>query len=355
MPYCRKCGAKLADDARFCYVCGTPVTPIVAGAPPTTPLRQPVRRAAFPVATITLIAVLVFAVAVAAVVLLPLQPVEFNQQNQASAANVDRLNMTVNADVANVYVIFRNLPENQRAIVNVSATGSKGLFTSDQIVALAFEEKTEDSTLSYTATVSRTQEWFVSQQISCYVYIDPSAIVSLAVKTGTGQITFETTDKVTIENLSLETDTGSIGATLTQNVLVAGTFSLRAVTDSVHLAWNGADVSGNAPVTLRSSTGSVDVSIIQSGHNLYGNVTINAETTTGGIDFALDINGGVGAKIESANTALGGINVHQRGFSANEVPLQSTNYPGSGNFLVNLRTSTGGITINANYESGVSN
>lgn len=33
MPYCRKCGAKLEDDARFCHVCGSPVaavTPVPA-------------------------------------------------------------------------------------------------------------------------------------------------------------------------------------------------------------------------------------------------------------------------------------------------------------------------------------
>lgn len=27
MPYCRRCGTKLPDDASFCHVCGTPVTP----------------------------------------------------------------------------------------------------------------------------------------------------------------------------------------------------------------------------------------------------------------------------------------------------------------------------------------
>lgn len=29
MPYCSKCGAKLKEDDKFCYVCGSPITKVV--------------------------------------------------------------------------------------------------------------------------------------------------------------------------------------------------------------------------------------------------------------------------------------------------------------------------------------
>jgi hypothetical protein len=77
-----------------------------------------------------------------------------------------------------------------------------------------------------------------------------------------------------------------------------------------------------------------------------------AETTTGGVAFTIDITGEVGAKVE-ASTGFGGVNVEQQGFSADRAPLQSTNFPAASNFIVNLRTTTGGIEINSNYDPGV--
>jgi hypothetical protein len=76
---------------------------------------------------------------------------------------------------------------------------------------------------------------------------------------------------------------------------------------------------------------------------------VNAETTTGGINLAMAINDDVGARIGS-HTGVGGISVEQQGFSGNQSLLQSSNYPAGSNFLVNLRTTTGGININAAYE-----
>jgi hypothetical protein len=62
------------------------------------------------------------------------------------------------------------------------------------------------------------------------------------------------------------------------------------------------------------------------------------------------IDGDVGASIESS-TVIGGINEDVEKFSGNETLLQSDNYPAGSNFLVNLRTTTGGININAVYEA----
>ena len=351
MPYCHKCGAKLDENAKFCHVCGNPVASVSAVAP--RPAPQPVRKAPFPLAAIILIAILVFAVAAAFIVLLPLQPVDFQQSNEASAANVNRLNLTLNADVANVNIFFRNLSGNQRAAVNVSATGSRGIFSSEQPLALAFDEKTTGSTLTYTVGISRTDTFpsLFSVDVVCNVFIDPSANLSLTVKTETGQIAMNTDTEVTIQNLSLETTTGSVEANVTEGVVIAGGFSLKTTTGSVRLNWDEAEVSGNVPITLSTTTGSVEATMNQN-RQLSGNVTVDAETTTGGVTLALDISGDVAAKIE-ASTVLGGIDVEQTGFSANEAPLQSVNYPAGGNFLVNLKTTTGGIQINADYEFGV--
>jgi len=350
MPYCHKCGAKLEESAKFCHVCGTPIAPI---APPEAQpsAQRPVRRAPFPVAAIVLIAILVFAAVAAAVVLLLFHPVNFQQSNEASAPNVNKLNLNLNADVADVNVFFRNLPGNQRAAVNVSAIGSRGIFSSDQPLALTFNEKTTGSTLTYTVGVSRTSPSLFSVNVVCDVFIDPSVNLTLNVRTDTGRISMDANESVTLQNLSLETTTGDVEANVTEGVIIADSFSLRTTTGSTRLNWNEADVSGNVPVTLATTTGSVDATVTKNGQ-ISGNVTLNAQTTTGGVVFALRISDAIGARIE-ASTTLGGVDVSQIGFSGNQAPLQSVNYPASGNFFVNLKSTTGGVQINAAYEFGV--
>ena len=49
MPYCRKCGTELPEEAKFCPVCGTPVTTEETPAAPTMP-TAPATPSAPPVA-----------------------------------------------------------------------------------------------------------------------------------------------------------------------------------------------------------------------------------------------------------------------------------------------------------------
>jgi hypothetical protein len=84
---------------------------------------------------------------------------------------------------------------------------------------------------------------------------------------------------------------------------------------------------------------------------LSGNVTVDAGTTTGSVNLSMAIQGDVGARIES-QTSIGSIAVDVQRFSGNKSPIESNKYPAGSNFLVNLRTTTGGININASYESG---
>ena len=326
MPYCRKCGAQLSDDARFCHVCGTPVTSPVAGDPRTAPLCQPVRKATFPLAAIILIAIMIFSVVAAVVVLLPFQPVEFNQQNEASAANVNSLHLNLEADIADINVNFRDLPGNQRVIVNVSATGWRGIFASDQPVTLAFKEESEGATLTYTGTILRVETWpsLYSLDVKCDVYVDPAANLNLSVRTSSGRIVMSADQNATFQGINLETTAGS-----------------------VELFWNDAEVAGDIQVNLKTTAGGIVINVAQK-RELSGNVTLNAETTAGGIVSAVNVRDNVGAKIE-AITSFGETNVRQQGFSGNQSPLQSSNYPAGSNFIINLETGAGGIDIDADY------
>jgi hypothetical protein len=347
MPYCRKCGAKLDEDARFCRVCGTPVAAVAVATKPTAPKR---RRPFYILPVAILIAVLLTAIVIGALVFLPFYPVNFNQTNQVPKADVDNLLVDFQADVAQVNVFFENLSGNM-VMFNVTADGNVGILDDpNRVLNVTFNQQTTNNSQIVTYSVCRVTRWplLYNLNVTCNVYIDPSANLSLYARSSVGNIVMNADTNVTLQNLNLETAKGSVDASLSKGVIIHGTVSLKTTTGSVQFRMDKAEVSGNISVNLQSTTGSVNADVTE--NQLSGNVTVNAETTTGGVNLAMVINDDVGAKIES-RTVVGGISVEQQGFSGNQSLLQSNNYPAGSNFLVTLKTTTGGININAVYEA----
>jgi hypothetical protein len=350
MPYCRKCGAKLDEDARFCYVCGTPVVPVAATRPTAPKRRRPFYI--FPVAI--LIAVLLSAIVIGALLFLPFTPVNLNQTRQLdSEVGVDHLILGFQADVAQVNVFFENL-SGKMLLLNVTASGWTGfLGDPSKSLAVTFYSETINDTVTATSRVSHANVWpsLFSLNVICDVYIDPSARLNLTIHSDVGQITMNASTHITFEELNLDTTTGNVDAKLRQGTTVAGNISIKTTTGSVRFRMDKADVSGNVSVNLQSTIGSVNVDLTEN-QKLSGNVTVSARTTIGGVDLSMVIDDDVGARIES-HADLGEIKVDVQKFSGNQTLLQSDNYPAGSNFLVNLRTTTGGININATYESSV--
>jgi len=344
MPYCRKCGAKLEEEARFCHVCGTPVAAVTVPA-------MPRRRGPFLLPVIIFIVILVMAAVVGALVFVPFYAVHFDQTNQVAKTDVDNLMLDFQADVAQVNVFFENLPD-KMLILNVTADGYVGIFEDpNRTINVTFDHQTANNTEIVTSRVSRISAWPLSYNLNviCDVYIDPSANLTLTVRSSVGQIMMNADTQMTFKTLSLEAVTGNVEASLAKGVVIAGMLSLKTTTGNVQFRMDKADVSGNVSVSLQSTTGSVNVNVAEN-QKLAGNVTVNARTTTGGVNLAMIINDDVGARIES-HTDFGGINVDVQHFSGNQSSLQSSNYPAGSNFLLNLRATTGGIHISAIYES----
>jgi hypothetical protein len=344
MPYCRKCGAKLEEEARFCHVCGTPVAAVTVPA-------MPRRRRPFLLPVIILIAILVMAAVVGALVFVPFYAVHFDQTNQVAKTDVDNLMLDFQADVAQVNIFFRNLPD-KMLILNVTADGYVGIFEDpNRTINVTFDHQTANNTEIVTSKVSRISAWPLSYNLNviCDVYIDPSANLTLTVRSSVGQILMNADTQMTFKTLSLEAVTGNVEASLAKGVVIVGMLSLKTTTGNVQFRMDKADVSGNVSVSLQSTTGSVNINVAED-QKLAGNVTVDARTTTGGVNLAMIINDDVGARIES-HADFGGVNVDVQHFSGNQSSLQSSNYPAGSNFLVNLRTSTGGIHISAIYES----
>jgi hypothetical protein len=350
MPYCRKCGAKLDETARFCPVCGTQVAavpPATTQAARTTRTRRPVY--VLPVAILA--AVLISALVIGALFFLPLNPVYFNQTNQVPITAMDNLFLDFQVDVGQVNVFFENLPGNM-AVLNVTANGSVGVFEdANHPVNVTFSHQTTNNSEVVIAGVSRTSRWPISYglNVKCDVYIDPSANVTLQVSSSVGDIAVDTdaNTRVTLQRLDLETTTGDIEVSLSKDVVVAGSVSLQTTTGAVRFSMDEADVSDDISVNLQSTTGAVNADLTAT-QRLSGNVTVNDRSTTGSINLHMAIDSDVGARIES-DAGLGKITLDVKRFSGNESPIQSNNYPAGSNFLVNLRSETGGISINAAY------
>jgi hypothetical protein len=344
MPYCRKCGAQLKEDADFCHVCGTPV-----GALSTA--RPRIERTRFPLAAIILIAIIAVAAILALfLIFLPLQPVNISEYREAPfTAGVNTLDLNLSANVANVNVVFENL-SNKLVTLNTSMTGGAGIFYAPAMLQVTFENSVSDNVLTVVSTVNTPFGWLrpMFLNITCDLRIDTSMASSLNIRTSLGKILLLSKSGVTINFLNLESTTGEINAQLLENSIVGGNVSLRAVTGGVDLTWHNVIVTNNIVVTTRTTTGGISENVMQD-NSLQRDVTMNTEATTGGIDFAIDIRGDVEAKIQSSVTT-GSISVaRQIGFLGDKSPLQSENYTATRNFSVALKTTTGGISLDAKY------
>ncbi len=351
MTYCRKCGLKLDEEARFCRNCGSPVeTPRLPLSDASS--RQKARPFPWMIVTV-LIAILIVGFIVAALAFAPFQRVNFQQtESQPMVSGVDVLSFRFEADVANVNVICKEMP-NQLAKIDVSANGSIGLFgSSKNPVRFNFVRQISTNAVAINCQIERPEPWPVSNNLNVIanIYVNPSVGLKLNIQTGTGKITFNTVDgQASFQELYLHATTGDVQANLSEdNVLTGRNASCTTTTGNVQFTWRNARVTDNVALNIASTTGSVSAEITQI-RAMAGNVTLSAATTTGNIDLALSLRGNVGAQITS-NTGFGSVSTNVQNFNGNKSPIYSSNYPAFSDFIVGLSTTTGNVHVTANYQ-----
>jgi len=352
MPYCRKCGAELEAEAKFCHACGTVID--VAASPEfgrtryARSYRSPVR-----VFTFILIAILLIAfVLIGLFTFFPIRAVSVKESEYAPFnASIRTLSLDLTADIAQINILFDNL-EDKLVVLNVSATGAVGMLAPSSVLNVTFDHVFDGSTLVVDSRVVTTYSWarLSSLKIVCDLYVDPSMEMSLNVKTGVGKVSMNANRSVVINALRLEATTGGIEASLAKHAGVKGNISMKTTTGGIELNWDNAETIANAAVQVKTITGGIVLNIKQNS-TMPANVTLNAEVTTGGIDLTLAIKSNVGAEITS-KTTIGGTRADKNGFNGPDSLLKSSNYPASSNFIVALKTATGGIDIEADYTAG---
>ena len=348
MPYCRKCGTNLDENAHFCHKCGTPVVTYVPPPPPSTSIKS-IRKDTVIIAAIVLSVILVVGLIVVALLAAPFSTVNFNQSYQDNSSNINKLNLNVQIDEATVKVFTQNV-NNSNFILTLTGSGSKGPFSDgndESPIQVAFHNDTEDGVLTVTANITKSIA-FSRFNIDCNIYLNPAIELNLNVTSKAGQISLSADKPANFDSLNLQSNAGDIHTNL-QNVTIARNVILRTQAGTVDFRTNQIMIEGNDSIDLHSNAGSINVDITQT-KILQGNLQINAATELGSINVGLVIDGDVGAKIIS-QTNLGSINVDKQHFSGNQSPIQSDNYPAVSNIEINSQTNLGSININAVYQS----
>jgi hypothetical protein len=303
---------------------------------------------------VVLIILLVSTSIILAITFPPLRGVAVNASRSVPyQPSVDTIALDFVADVARINVVFEDLEDNL-VTLHLSILGNVGAFAPSSLYDLAFEKTVVDNVLTVTSELDVADlVWpssFMNLNVTCDLRIDYTLNASINIKTSVGRIVVDTRSGTVLTATSLETTTGSVEVTLVTGVILSDDISLTSTTGGVKLNWNNIIAKKDLQLDITTTTGSVDVDIEQDSR-LQHEVTLNAAVKTGGVAFNIDLQGAVGAKIESTVTT-GGINIERQiGFSGTNAQLQSDNYPADSDFEVNLQTTTGGINIDAKHTS----
>ena len=357
MPYCRRCGTQLEEDARFCHKCGTPVVtyvPPAAYTPPVQPVvaapHRPWHKDPYIVAAIGLVVILLSAAIVVGLLVAPWGSWSTSDSFADSNPNVGTVNLNFVTDIGRVNIATIQMPDSNIGIY-VLANGSRGIMGGSDIpVTITFDNQTVGSALNVNSRVTIENAYTSRADVTCQIFVNPALNLNLNVTSTTGQVSFNADKATTIQSLNLQTTTGEVEANLQGNVTIAGDISLRTTTGAINYRMNENAVSGNHTINLQSTTGSVTLDITQT-KTLSGNLQVNAAATTGSVNVGLIIDGGVSAKIISQKPALGNIHTNLNNFQGNDTLLQSNNYPSNSIIEINNSAVTGSININANYKT----
>jgi len=347
LPFCRRCGTKLDESAKFCQKCGTPVVTFAPAAPAKP--DKPLRKEPLVITSIVLIAILVSAVIVSAIIFAPFSPISFNQTNQDSHSGINTLNLNFQANTAQVTITTQNI-NNQNILIRTSVNGSRSIFGSTNPIEVTFTNQTEGNTLTINSKVTEGNEFpkTGNLHVTCAIYVNPALKLNINVTTQAGAISLISEKSATFQSINLQANAGEVQANL-QNVTIAGDVFLSTQAGTVNFGVRQATLQGNQTVTLNSNAGSVGIDITQA-KTLQGNLKVNAVTELGSVNVALQIDGDVGAKIIS-QTNLGRIHLNVQYFIGNQSSIQSDNYPAGSSIEINSRTNLGSININAAYQS----
>jgi hypothetical protein len=356
-----KCGAKLEEGIGTCSSCGTPVgmkerthESAQEGAQDSGQMSPqegppPETRADRSSRTFLAIAVIFLGIAIiiTALFVMPIRQENVSEsKNVAYQDGVDKIDLDFTAANAQVDIAFEDLPDDFITL-DVSGTIGVGVFGSSAGFNLIFEDDVQGNVLAVTSEI-KTNPGLQVVQLDCTIRIDTSLKADLNLITSSGGIVLNTQPGVVLDSANLQVTSGNVKADLDQGVNVTGDVSLRTTSGNVEFSWDNTNATSDIQVDLGTTSGNIRADVKQNTQ-LSGNIILKAITTNGNVNFDIDIQGDIGAWIESKVTS-GNINVNKEsGFKGIDSLVLSDNHPAGSNFDVNLETTSGNINLNAAY------
>jgi len=351
LPYCRRCGTKLDEDAHFCHKCGTPVATYNSISLPTSTPLKPIRNDPVIIGAIVLVSILVIGVVVAALFATPFINVSIGQTYQDDTVDINKLDFNFESNRAQVNVFTLDM-NNNNFVIEIQGSAFKGMSggNSDSPIQFSLYNDTTNGVQTVTIKLEESNA-FSRYNVVCNVYVNPALTINLNITSKAGQVNLINDKPTTFESINLETSAGDVGANL-QNATVISNVTLRTQAGTVDFRTSQILVEGNNTISLHSNAGSINMDLTQT-KTLQGNLQVNATAELGSVNVGLSIDGSVGAKIIS-QTTLGSIHTNLQHFSGNQSLIESDNYPAADNIEINNRTNLGSIDINAIYQSKTS-
>jgi len=334
-----KCGAILDEAVKDCPKCGIPTESKVIE--PERPREDRGSRIFLAVAAIFLGVAIIIAV----IFSFPFKPVNISESRDVQyQTDVDTLILDLTADSANIDIAFEDLAD-KLVTLDVSGTGHVGILSSTDPLHLTFDDAITGNVLTVNSNIDTGFGWF---EVTCDIRIDPSLNTSLDIRISSGNIVMSNRAGVVLNSLSLVVTSGNVRTSLAEGVVVADDVYVKATSGNVVFSWNNLNVTNDIQVNVETTSGNVNVDIKQE-EELPESITLKAQTTSGNVHFVIEIQGDIGAWIESEVTS-GNINIiREDGFGGVKSLLMSDNHPAGSNFVASLETTSGNINIDAKY------
>jgi hypothetical protein len=317
---------------------------------PTETATQKPRSNRIIILTAGLIGILVLASVAAALLFIPTTSWSFEKTFSDGSPDIDSLNLNFATNIGQINIMTLEVGE-KAVLIHVQGNGSSSFITNDDMpMTVTFDNQTIGRTLTINSQINVENALTRGADVSVQIYVDPKLHLNLNVTSTTGKISLTADRGVTIEALLLQTTTGDVEANLQDKAALNGPVILRTTTGEVNLRIHEIGVLGNCTLDLQTVTGNIAMDITETSQ-FDGNMEVNAAATMGTIYLGLEVDAGVAAKVTSA-TNMGSIETNLVGFTGDQSPLYSSNYPSESNIdITNTVHGTGNININAKTQT----
>jgi hypothetical protein len=292
--------------------------------------------------------VLITAVVLVVMAFLPLK--HFSSEKEWTCdvhVPVERLDLSVEADVCDVRVNFADLQDSW-VEVTMKAEGRSGYLVGNPDINFTAGSSLDGANLTVTVVLDMytgPTVTYVNSYIA--VIIDRELPTYLGIEVDVGDAVITVPRNGSLNGADIHTDVGGLHLHMEEGATVLDDLNLVSDVGSVNLDGRSVLFGDDVVVTAETGTGSIHLDLVQ--HPETGsNVTFECLSEVGSVYLTLMISGNVSAIITS-QVNVGDIETELLGFSGMDVHLLSDNHPDTWNIELLLEADVGSVHIDAEW------